>query len=136
MLDLNQAAKQRLLTLKTRQSKTDLRVVHKTHADQEEVSGQDQGITNHAYVRAKERLGWKQRSLDRIFNKVLKHGLDHNDFSGQFSRYLKKKFKKETASNRLLIHGEVLYLLRDEVLITLYRLPNKYVRYLPEQQAA
>ena len=50
MLDLNQAAKQRLLTLKTRQRKTDLRVVHKTHADQVDVSGQDQGITNHAYA--------------------------------------------------------------------------------------
>lgn len=36
--------------------------------------------TKHAYEKAKERLGWKQKVLDKMMVKAFDKGIKHSDF--------------------------------------------------------
>ena len=91
----------------------------------------DLEVTRHAFKRAKKRLGWGKKSLKRMMPKVIESGLSEKDFTGAFKKYLRSKFLRKGAANHLLIHGEVIYFMRDAALITLYRVPSEFLRYLP-----
>lgn len=47
-------------------------------------------ITNHAYERAKERLKWNSKVLDKMSEKAFYSGLKHKDVKGSLMRYLTK----------------------------------------------
>lgn len=94
----------------------------------------DHIVTHHAYKRARQRLGWGRKTLERMLPKVLERGLCQKDFSGSFSRHLRSKLQGNGVANHLLIYGEVIYFMRDATLITLYRVPSQFIKCLPLRQ--
>jgi len=89
-------------------------------------------ITEHAYERAKERLNWKSKVLDKMAEKAFLEGIKHKDTKGSLIRYLTKLWFNYKHCNNVRIYGENIFFFCDNRLITLYQLPNhlrKHVKY-------
>ena len=86
--------------------------------------------TDHAYERAKERLGWKRKVLDKMMEKAFFEGIQHKDTKGSLNRYITKLWFDYKFCNNVRIYGENIYFFKDSKLITLYRLDNKMVKHL------
>lgn len=80
-------------------------------------------LTTHSIERCKERLNLNEKSLQRMAEKALKEGKSHSECKGKLRKYLNKLWLKYKTANNPRIHGEVLFLFRDDVLITLYQIP-------------
>ena len=86
--------------------------------------------TKHAYQRAKERLSWKKRTLDRMMQKALDEGITHADTVGRLNDYITSIWKQYERANNIRIYGENIYLFRFNKLITLYRLPTELTKHV------
>ncbi|MEM8527681.1 MAG: hypothetical protein AAGG68_23770 [Bacteroidota bacterium] len=86
--------------------------------------------TDHAYARAKERLSWSKKTLDRMMPKVLNEGYRHAQTKGKLKKYITQLYKKENPANNIRIYGENIYFFNSNVLITVYQLENDLKRYL------
>lgn len=89
-------------------------------------------ITEHAYERAKERLSWKSKVLDKMAEKAFLKGIKHKDTKGSLNKYVTSLWFKYKHANNIRIYGENIYFFSDNTLITIYQLPNnlrKHVKY-------
>ena len=86
--------------------------------------------TEHAYNRAKERLNWKAKVLDKMMQKAYEEGIQHKDTKGSLKRYITKLWFKYKFCNNVRIYGENIYFFCDQKLITLYRLDQKMIKHL------
>lgn len=84
-------------------------------------------ITRHAYHRAKQRLGLKPHSLDRMIDRIYFYGMSITDTRGAVYHYLVELTERggSQSVNQLRIYGDNLYLFADQTLITLYQLPTE-----------
>lgn len=86
-------------------------------------------ITQHAYDRAKERFRWKSKSLEKMAQKAYEVGIQHSDTAGKLNKYIYKVYSQYRTANRIRIYGNVIYLFRNQMLITLYQIPSELSRY-------
>lgn len=94
-------------------------------------------ITEHAYERAKERLKWKSKVLDKMAEKAFLEGIKHKDTKGSLMRYLTKLWFNYKHCNNVRIYGENIFFFCDNRLITVYQLPNdlrKHVKHCRQHQ--
>lgn len=87
-------------------------------------------ITKHAYKRAKERLGWKKKPLDKMAEKAYREGITHKKTKGLLRKYITKQWFMHKKINNPRIYGENIYFFCDNKLITLYQLPTNLKRHL------
>lgn len=87
-------------------------------------------ITQHAYTRAKERLGYRHDTLKRLAAMAYCYGTQLPETKGRLRRYLDSR-QAENPGNDIRIYGEVLYIFTRPGavgeairLITVYQLPN------------
>lgn len=92
--------------------------------------------TKHAYQRAKERLGWKKRVLDKMMEKAYAEGFQHADTNGAFRKYLNHLWTRYRNCENVRIYGENIFFFSQNVLITVYRLDNQYIKHLDYMRAA
>lgn len=90
----------------------------------------DVNITRHAYAKAKQRLGWKKATLERMIPKVMADGFTPDDTNGSLNTWLKGKRKLHPFISTARIYGENIYFFQKENLVTLYRLPQSLVKYV------
>lgn len=86
--------------------------------------------TDHAYKRAKERLGWNKKVLDKMRDKAFETGITHKETKSNLKKYISGLWKDHKFCNNVRIYGENIYFFAGETLITLYRLPNNLIKYL------
>lgn len=87
-------------------------------------------ITEHAYLRAKERLSLNHKSFYKLATKAYKKGIKHSDTKGSLNKYIASIwFKYKNASN-VRIFGENIFLFNKNVLITVYQVPNEFKRLI------
>ena len=86
-------------------------------------------ITDHAYDRAKERLGLKRESLNRVAVKAFEGGKKHGDIKGTLHRFITKLWFEHKNCNNVRIYGENIFFFCNTTLITLYRLENKLIKH-------
>ncbi len=87
-------------------------------------------ITEHAYERAKERLSWRRKTLNRMAKKAFYGGLKHKDTKGKLNKYISNLYLQYRTANNIRIYGENVYFFTDCHLITLYRMPQELIKYL------
>lgn len=97
---------------------------------EENISNSETFITEHAYERAKERLGWKHDVLDKMAKKALTEGIQHKETKGTLHKYITKLWFEYKHCNNIRIYGENIYFFCDNKLITLYRLDQKLIKHL------
>ena len=87
-------------------------------------------ISRHAFDRAKERLGWKKKTLKRLIQKIYRSPNVLKQASGAFKKYLLYKRKLHPETREVRVHGENLFFFADNVLITVYRADNRFREHL------
>lgn len=85
-------------------------------------------ITNHGENRLRKRTGVSKKSVEKNFEKALENGRQHNEFKGQFKKYL--DFYAREYSARPIIYNNSIYWVRGSNLITVYTIPGKFRIYL------
>lgn len=86
--------------------------------------------SSHAYEKAKERMKWKPKVLDKMMQKAFYEGMHHKDTKGTLNRYITKLWFRYKFCNNVRIYGENIYFFCDKRLITLYRLENRLLKHL------
>ena len=86
--------------------------------------------TKHAYERAKQRFGWRAATLDRMMIKAFDEGMRHGELKGALNKYVNNLWISHKAANNIRIYGQNVYFFKGKLLITLYRINNKLVKYL------
>jgi hypothetical protein len=86
-------------------------------------------ITSHAKDKAKERFKWKNKTLERMAKKAFEEGMTHADTKSKLTKYLNRKWKIHKVCNNPRIYGENVFFFHDDILITLYRLPQELIKY-------
>ena len=85
-------------------------------------------ISDHAFLRGKERLGLNKKALQRTADKALTSGTARILFTGGFRRYLDKLFHSHEKSPNLLIFGHHIYVFCGVTLVTVLEVPREYVK--------
>lgn len=86
-------------------------------------------VSRHATQRARERLGWSGRVLQRMVSRVLGFGIASDDVAGTVHRYMEEK--EATAGSFVRSYGENLFVfqagpaLGELTLITVWPLPGE-----------
>lgn len=86
-------------------------------------------MTKHAIERGKERMGLNRKALKRMAKKALVEGKPHSSTRGRLRKYITKLFFQEGKANNTKIYGEFIYLFHNDLLITVYNLPNNFKTY-------
>ncbi len=86
--------------------------------------------TNHAYKRAKERLKWKPKVLDRMMVIAFNKGIKHSDTKGNLNKYITNLWSNNKSCNNIRIYGENVYFFCKKKMITIYRLNNKIIKHI------
>ncbi len=81
-------------------------------------------ITKHAYKRAKERCGWNKSATDRMAKKIFEQGMSVKEVKGTLKPWVEIKLE-HGGSLESRIYGDVLYVIREGKLITMYHVPSK-----------
>lgn len=85
-------------------------------------------ISQHAYERARERLGLNKKSFDRLVEKALISGRKANMFKGTIRKYFDKLSIQYKTSP--VVYGEYLLFFVGNLLITTYQIPSSLKKYL------
>lgn len=82
-------------------------------------------ITHHAEARAKERFSWNKQTTLKMAYKAFTEGKDVSKAKGHLKKYIALQYNKEQKeANQIRIHGQIIYLFKDNLLITLFMIPN------------
>lgn len=85
-------------------------------------------VSEHALRRSKERLGLNTNATLRAACNALKKGFRRHEAAGDFYKYLEHQWLMYERHLDLLVWGEHIYIFDDNVLVTMYLMPNKYKR--------
>lgn len=83
-------------------------------------------VTHHAAQRTKERVGIPKHASEKNAERALQMGIRHSDTSGSLNRYITSLYWKNKAANNIRIYCDRVYIFRDNTLITILTLPQKY----------
>lgn len=83
-------------------------------------------ITNHAYVRAKERLKLTRKQLDSFIPKVIERGKEYKDENEELTIYLQqKKIKYDNKAKKVILYGDSIFVFDEMRLVTIFTVPRK-----------
>jgi hypothetical protein len=84
-------------------------------------------ISNHGYLRAKERFSLSKESIEKVSQRAFEKGLDRKDFKdGSLGRHLDDLFDRHKVADKVRIYGDAIFFFRDRCLITVYQLPIEF----------
>lgn len=81
-------------------------------------------ITFHAYDRGRERYQWNNKTLLKMAEIAFLNGIKHSQTNGSLKKYIDKLWHQNKSVNNIRIYGQDIYFFHDNLLITLYQLPN------------
>lgn len=90
-------------------------------------------LTEHAALRAKQRLGWNLPAAQRMAQKALDAGLTHAAATGPLRRWIDGLYLARHNANNVRLYGEHAYLFHNSSLMTIISIPknlNPIVRKL------
>ncbi|MBN8668750.1 MAG: hypothetical protein J0M30_14730 [Chitinophagales bacterium] len=82
-------------------------------------------ISDHAFIRTKERLGMDKRAARRIALKAYVAGKKHGACKGRLKSYLDQVYREYENCNNMRIWGEAIWLFAGNVLVTVYNIPHE-----------
>lgn len=83
-------------------------------------------ITEHAFKRARERLGLKRPATERLVARAYERGLQHAEATGALKRYLDNVYAARETANNLRVYGEAIWVLHGARVLTVLRVPLEY----------
>ncbi len=87
-------------------------------------------MTKHGKQRIHERAGGGKAKAERRVALALERGYEYEQTKGSLRRYLDGLIRYNGTADRLIVHGDKVYIFCGEALVTVYDLPRKYVQNL------
>lgn len=85
-------------------------------------------ISEHAIRRARERMSWNRDAVTRMAERAFNEGLCHGEANGRLRRYIGALWTKNRSVDNIRIYGETLFFFAEDRLVTVYRLPNEFIK--------
>jgi len=82
-------------------------------------------ITEHAYLRMKQRNGWSRKTADRMLNRIYNNGQRIDSIKGYLKMWIKEKIKNDSDDGEYVLYGKQVYIFRSDSLITVLTMPSK-----------
>ena len=82
-------------------------------------------VTKHGEKRMRKRVGINKHSVCRMAEIVYEKGTRYCETKGRIHKYLEEVGNRNQLGNELVVHGNNLYIYRDNWLITVWALPGK-----------
>ncbi len=82
-------------------------------------------ITDHAFQRAKERLGWNRKTMMRMMKKVYDNGTADKDVKGSLAPWVKSRMERYNAGERSIMYGNTMFVLCRNTVVTVINAPSK-----------
>jgi hypothetical protein len=79
-------------------------------------------ITNHAYKRAKQRIGWNATAIERMSKKAFESGLKRTHAKGRLKKYFDDVYMEHGKANNVRVYGETVSIFSNRCLITIWQL--------------
>ena len=82
-------------------------------------------LTYHGEERIRKRKGTSKKNAKRAAEEALTHGLKYSDITNlNLRKFMDGKYLSKCTANNMTIYQRYIYLFKDNVLITLFALPN------------
>jgi hypothetical protein len=75
-------------------------------------------------------MRWGKSTTRKMAQLALDKGMSHSDTKGRLNKWLSKLWFDYKTANNIRIYGQDVYLFKDNVLITLYRVPTALIKLL------
>ncbi len=82
-------------------------------------------ISEHAYMRLKERNGWSRKAATRMIGKVYQKGLRPEQVKGYLKCWINNKADYGTAGSEFVLFGEKLYIFSGNTMVTVIPTPSR-----------
>lgn len=82
-------------------------------------------ISDHAYKRAKQRIGWNATAIERMSEKAFESGLKRTHAKGRLKKYFDELYMEKGTANNVRVHGETVFIFSNSCLITIWQLPQE-----------
>jgi len=83
-------------------------------------------VTKHGTKRIRQRLGLNKKSVEKQAQKALNYGVSHKEATGKLCQYMNGVFLLNYRPTNMRAYNRMLYLFREDKLITVLHLPNRY----------
>lgn len=93
-------------------------------------------ITEHAFQRARARMGLNREAFARTAAKAFESGAKLEDTRGKVQRYIEGLLEKKQTADNTRIYGEFVYVFCGAYLVTVHHLPKEYRNYKQYQHEA
>lgn len=85
-------------------------------------------VSRHAEQRMRERCGLNKKSVERMAQKAFDRGIMHSQTRGKLYNWVTSKYFVNQKANNLRIYGDYLYIFDENVLVTVFRVPNNLLK--------
>lgn len=85
----------------------------------------------HAYTRAKERLSWSKKTVDRMAPLIWETGVNPETGPAKVQKWIENKSSGYCGIRGYRIHGEYLFIYSWFTLITMFPVPKEILALLP-----
>lgn len=82
-------------------------------------------ITEHAYLRMKQRNGWSRKTANRMLSRIYIKGQRIDNIKGYLKVWLKAKIANDVIDGEYILYGNQVYIFRANSLITVLQTPSK-----------
>lgn len=82
-------------------------------------------ISEHAYMRLKERNGWSRKAAARMIDKVYQKGLRPEQVKGYLKCWINNKAYYGTEGSEFVLFGEKLYIFNGNTMVTVIPIPSR-----------
>jgi hypothetical protein len=86
-------------------------------------------VTEHAYARMKERNGWNKKTATRMVTRIYKNGTRPEQVKGYLKCWINSKREYGNAENEYILFGDMLYIFRGKVMLTVIHTPPRAIIY-------
>ena len=90
-------------------------------------------ISSHAYKRARQRNRWSRNALNRMTVLAYTCGIRRHELKGRLRHFTDDLLEGSKKKPQIRIYGEVLYIFRNQTLVTLYHIPSDLRKHLSYQ---
>ncbi len=80
-------------------------------------------ITEHAFRRAKERLGLSRSATERMAARTFSEGVRHNEVAGALKSFLDDVFLSRRTADNARVYGEIVWVFSGHSLLTVLWVP-------------
>lgn len=80
-------------------------------------------ISEHAYIRMREKNGWNKKTANRMIDKIYSRGLRLDEVKGYKKKWMCHRMTNALKDDEYVIYGDYVYIFQEQVLKTAFPLP-------------